>query len=326
MTHEYYDITIIGGGPVGMFTATYARMHLAKTQIIDSLAHLGGQVKTLYPTKKIYDIPGFPALTGEELIFNLQNQMQRYQPDVFLNESVIDFEQTDIGYKITTTQRVTYSKTIIIATGVGAFNPRKLKIENHAELEDKKLHYFINNPAKFANKTIAIAGGGDSAIDWALELSECAQQIHIIHRRDKFRALPASVAKLKATSAQFETPYAINELSLTTDQRLKISLKSRSDQKEIIVDDLIVNYGFCANNSHLRKWELDIEQRGIKVARNMETSRPNVFAVGDAVSYPGRSDLIATGFGEGPIAVNAALSNLDPSNYVPGHSTSLIHD
>jgi len=323
---NYYDITIIGGGPVGLFAATYARMRLAKTQIIESLDQLGGQVNTLFPAKKIYDIPGFYEITGEKLVENFVNQTEAFKPDIFLGETVLSFSKTKLGYEIKTTKRTTYSRAIIIAAGIGAFEPRRLSLENAENFEGKQLRYFVTNPTDFAGKDLAIAGGGDSAIDWALALYPQAKSVHLIHRRDKFRALEANLAKLKQTSTKFETPYNIKELAATADNRLNVTLqKARATEtKTITVDHLLVNYGFVSDNKILSSWGLEMQNRAIKVNLAQETNLPGVYAIGDSAYHEGKIDLIATGLGEAPNAVNNALLYVYPEKRQPAHSTQLI--
>lgn len=321
---KYYDITIIGGGPVGMFAATYARMRLAKTQIIESLDQLGGQVATLFPAKKIYDIPGYPAVTGAELITNLKQQVEAFAPDIFLGETVQSFTQTSTGFEIKTSKRTTYSKTIIIATGAGAFEPRRLTLANASSFEGQKIHYFIKDPSVFQGQDIAIAGGGDSAVDWALELAPNVNELHVIHRRDKFRALEANLEALKQTQANLQTPYLIETIS-EVDNKLKLHLKSKTaPAKELYVDHLLVNYGFTSDSKLINSWGLDFEQREIKVNDLHETSLPHVYAIGDIAYHPGKINLIATGFGEAPSAVSNALLAIYPEKRQPAHSTQLI--
>ncbi|MFK5706115.1 NAD(P)/FAD-dependent oxidoreductase [Ligilactobacillus sp. LYQ139] len=324
---EYYDLTIIGGGPIGLFAATYARMKLAKTQIIESMGELGGQVNALFASKQMYDIPGYPSITGSELITNLQEQAHQFGPVIRLNETVTSFEQTNEGFVIHTTTGTTYSRAIIIATGIGSFEPRRLQVANAIELEGQHLHYFIPDLTRFQNKDVAVAGGGDSAVDWALALNGIARQVHIIHRRDQFRALEGSVAQLRKTSTDFITPYLISALHKTDDDRITVTLqRARATEKQTLtVDDLIVNYGFVSNNKQLTSWGLTLAEDGnIAVNRTMETSMPRVYAIGDVASYQGKQGLIAIGMGEAPIAVNAALQTIYPEKRQPVHSTQLI--
>lgn len=324
---DYYDLTIIGGGPIGLFAATYARMKLAKTQIIESMGELGGQVNALFASKQMYDIPGYPSITGSELVTNLQEQAHQFGPAIRLNETVTSFEKTAEGFAIHTTNETTYSRAIIIATGIGSFEPRRLQVENAAELENRHLHYFIPDLTRFQDKDVAIAGGGDSAVDWALALNGIARQVHIIHRRDQFRALEGNVAQLRETATDFITPYLISALQPTDDERVTITLQRAraTEKRDLTVDDLIVNYGFVSNNKQLASWGLTLAEDGnIAVSRTMETSIPRVYAIGDVASYEGKQGLIAIGMGEAPIAVNAALQAIYPEKRQPVHSTQLI--
>lgn len=324
---DYYDLTIIGGGPIGLFAATYARMKLAKTQIIESMGELGGQVNALFASKQMYDIPGYPSITGSELVTNLQEQAHQFGPAIRLNETVTSFEKTAEGFAIHTTNGTAYSRAIIIATGIGSFEPRRLQVENAAELENRHLHYFIPDLTRFQDKDIAIAGGGDSAVDWALALNGIARQVHIIHRRDQFRALEGNVAQLRETATDFITPYLISALQPTDDERVTITLQRAraTEKRNLTVNDLIVNYGFVSNNKQLASWGLTLAEDGnIAVSRTMETSIPRVYAIGDVASYEGKQGLIAIGMGEAPVAVNAALQAIYPEKRQPVHSTQLI--
>ena len=207
---DIYDLTIIGGGPVGLFAAFYAGIRKAKTKIIDSLPQLGGQLTMLYPEKYIYDIPGFPAIKAGELIANLEKQMQPFQHDVCLEEEVTHLAQEADGLlRLDTTKGTHYSKTVIFAIGNGAFQPRRLAIEN---VEGESIHYYVTDMKKFAGKKVAIAGGGDSAIDWALMLENVAEEVSIIHRRPQFRGHEHSVEQLEKSSVSIRTPYIISDI------------------------------------------------------------------------------------------------------------------
>lgn len=324
---NYYDITIIGGGPVGIFAATYSCMRQAKTQVIESLNQLGGQVGALFPSKTLYDIPGFSSIKGEELVNNLLNQNSQFNPQIFLNETVKSISKNENGFTIITDKKTTYSRTVIIATGVGAFQPRRLAIENAQKYENKQLRYFVKNLNDFVGKDVVIAGGGDSAVDWALEILNIAKSVRLIHRRDKFRALESNVNSLKQANVVFETPYLINNLT-NQNEKLKISLKKVKEDttKEIITDFLLVNYGFISDNKTLKNWNLETNNNLIKVKTNMETSIPGIFAIGDIIDYPGRVNLIATGFGEAPIAINSAMNIIHPDIRQAAHSTQLINN
>lgn len=325
---EIYDITIIGAGPVGMFSAFYAGMRQAKTKIIDSLPQLGGQLTTLYPEKYIYDIPGYPAIKAGELVDNLEKQLTTFNHTFHLEEEVLSISREDEMIEITTTKGIHYSKAVILALGNGSFQPRKLKLENAEIFENRGLDYFVNDLMKYAGKKVAIAGGGDSAIDWALMLEPIASEVYLIHRRSEFRAHEHSVSQLKESSVNLLTPYLIDGLSgehgELTDIRLK---KVKSEETiDLMIDQLIVNYGFTSNLEHLSSWGLESSRNAIIVNSDMSTSIPGVYAAGDICSYDGKVKLIATGFGEAPTAVNNALHYINPKERTqPGHSTSL-HD
>lgn len=326
MSCEVYDLIIIGGGPVGIFAATYAKMRQAKVQVIESLDQLGGQVATLFSAKKIYDIPGYPMIKGTNLIQNLIKQTKQFEPEIHLNETVQKIDQKTDFFKLTTSQRQLMTKSIIIATGIGAFQPRKLKLPESATFEGKQLQYFVNDPDQFNDKDLVIAGGGDSAVDWALEFADQAKSLHIVHRRKNFRALESSVARLKKTKTVFETPYLISGLKAAKQQQIQVQLKEvrGEKQKTLNADYLLVNYGIISSNKYLNAWGLNAQHGLIPVDSTMQTAVKGIYAIGDVASYPGKLNLIATGFGEAPVAVNNAMNMLYPERRQPAHSTQLV--
>lgn len=329
MTEEkkVYDITIIGGGPVGLFTAFYGGMRQAKVKILESLPQLGGQLSALYPEKFIYDIAGFPKVRAQELIENLIEQMKVFEPTICLEEAVEQMEkQADGTFKITTNLDTHFSKSVIITAGNGAFQPRKLELEDSTQFENKNLHYFVNDMNRFKGRKVAILGGGDSAVDWALMLEPIAEKVTLIHRRDKFRAHEHSVEKLVNSSVEVKTPYIPSEL-VGTDHITQIVLEhTKTQQKEVVdVDDLIINYGFVSSLGAIKEWGLNINKNAIIVNSKQETNISGIYAAGDICTYDGKVKLIASGFGEGPTAVNNAKAYIDPLAKVqPMHSTSLF--
>lgn len=323
---EIYDITIIGAGPVGMFAAFYAGMRQAKTKIIDSLPQLGGQLATLYPEKYIYDIPGYPAIKASELIDQLEKQLTTFNHTFHLKEEVLSLTREDEVIEITTNKGIHYSKAVILTLGNGSFQPRKLNLDNAEAFENHGLDYFVNDLMKYAGKKVAIAGGGDSAIDWALMLEPIASEVYLIHRRPEFRAHEHSVSRLKSSTVNLLTPYLIDGLSGNAGEMSDIRLKKvKSDETiDLMIDALIVNYGFTSNLEHLSSWGLDSTRNAITVKSDMSTSIPGVYAAGDICTYEGKVKLIATGLGEAPTAVNNALHYINPKERTqPGHSTSL---
>jgi ferredoxin/flavodoxin---NADP+ reductase len=325
---EIVDMTIIGGGPVGLFTAFYAGMRQASVKIIESLPQLGGQLTALYPEKFIYDIAGFPKISAQELVDRLTDQMHQFESTICLGQSVENVEKEDDVFKITTNNEVHYSKTIIITAGNGAFQPRKMNVKGEEEFADKNLHYFVQNLNEFAGKKVVLFGGGDSAVDWALMLEPIAEKVTLIHRRDKFRAHEHSVALLKQSSVEVLTPYVPVEL-IGNEKIEKVLIKETKGEEilEIEVDDVLVNYGFVSSLGPIKNWGLEIEKNSIVVNSKMETNIEGIYATGDICTYEGKVKLIATGFGESPIAVSNAKVRIDPTARVQAqHSTTLMAD
>ncbi|PIC79254.1 ferredoxin--NADP(+) reductase [Sporosarcina sp. P18a] len=324
---KVYDITIIGGGPVGLFTSFYAGMRQMSVNLIESLPQLGGQLTALYPEKYIYDIAGFPKITGQKLIDNLVEQMSQFEPTITLEQEVREVtKQEDGNFKIQTNKETHYSKAIIITAGNGAFQPRKIEIENAEQYEGKNLHYFIKDLQYFAGKNVQVFGGGDSAVDWSLMLEPIANKVTLVHRRDKFRAHEASVENLMNSKVEVKTPY-IPSLFIGEEHIEKIVLsKMKSDEvEEIAIDEVIVNYGFVSSLGPIKDWELEIEKNSIVVNSKMETNIEGIYAVGDICTYPGKVKLIASGFGEAPTAVSNAKVYIDPTAKVQAtHSTTLM--
>ncbi|MDQ0187478.1 NAD(P)/FAD-dependent oxidoreductase [Cytobacillus kochii] len=325
---KIYDITIIGGGPTGLFTAFYGGMRQASVNIIESLPQLGGQLSALYPEKYIYDVAGFPKIRAQELIDNLVEQMDKFDPTISLEQSVQTLEKLADGtFKITTDKDVHFSKSVIITAGNGAFQPRRLELESAKEYEGKNLHYFINDLNHFAGKRVVIFGGGDSAVDWALMLEPIAEKVTIVHRRDKFRAHEHSVENLENSKVDIKTPYIPAELVGDESGVSQVILeKVGEEEKEVIdVDAVIVNYGFVSSLGPIKEWGFDIQKNSIVVNQKMETNIEGVYAAGDICTYDGKVKLIACGFGEAPVAVSHAKTYIDPKARVqPKHSTSMF--
>ncbi|MGG2081474.1 NAD(P)/FAD-dependent oxidoreductase [Lysinibacillus pakistanensis] len=324
---QVFDITIIGGGPVGLFAAFYAGMRKLSVKIIESLPQLGGQLSALYPEKYIYDIAGFPKIRAQELVDNLKKQMNQFTSSICLEQSVEYVEkQTDGIFKLMTNSEIHYSKTIIITAGNGAFQSKKLTLAGAEKYENSNIHYFINDVNKFAGKRVIIFGGGDSAVDWALMLESIAKQVTLVHRREVFRAHEKSVEYLQNSTVQIITPFVPAEL--IGEERIdKVVLEEvRGTRKKTIdVDDVIVNYGFVSSLGPIKNWGLEIKDNSIVVNSRMETNIAGIYAVGDICTHEGKLKLIATGFGEAPIAVSNAKVYIDPTaNIQTPHSTSLM--
>lgn len=323
---KVYDITVIGGGPAGLFTAFYAGMRQASCKIIESMPQLGGQLSALYPEKYIYDVAGFPKVRAQELIDRLKEQLSLFETETVLEQTVQQVEKrADNIFELTTDKGIHLSKSIIITAGCGAFQPRKLEVEGAEKYEKTNLHYFVNDLNMFAGKRVLVSGGGDSAVDWALMLEPIAEKVTLIHRRDKFRAHEHSVETLMNSKVEVKTPYAIEQL-IGEEEIEKVILKHVKEEQteELEVDAVIVNFGFISSLGPIQDWGLEIEKGSIVVNSKMETNIPGIYAAGDITTYPGKVKLIAVGFGEAPTAVNNAKSYIDPKARVqPGHSSNM---
>lgn len=329
MTETIHDITIIGGGPVGLWAAFYAGLRGMSVNIIESLSELGGQPAILYPEKKIYDIPAFPVLTGAELTENLIAQLKRFEDrtTISLKEEVQTFEKVDGIFHIETDKGQHHSRAIIIACGNGAFAPRPLGLENEETYADNNLFYNVRQLEQFAGKKVVICGGGDSAVDWANALEPISESVTVVHRRDSFRAHEHSVEVMEDSNVTTLTPYI--PVAISGENGLARSLtvqKVKSDDTiELPLDALIVSFGFATNNKNLRNWNVDYKRTSVLVSNTYQTNQEGVFAIGDAADYEGKVELIAIGFGEAPIAVNEAIKFAYPDkDNRPVHSTSLI--
>lgn len=325
---DMYDLTIIGGGPAGLFAAFYAGMRKMKVKVIESMPQLGGQLSALYPDKYIYDVAGFPKVKAQDLVDQLTAQAQQFHPEIVLEEAVQTLEkQEDETFVLTTDANIHYTKAVLITAGAGAFAPRKLQVEKADFYEDKNIHYFIRDLSAFTGKRVVVIGGGDSAVDWALMLEPIAKEVTLVHRRDAFRAHEHSVDLLKKSSVRILTPYETAELHGDENGVTAVTFTEvKGDQTETIaVDDVIVNFGFVSTLGPIKEWGLEIRKNAIPVNTKMETNIPGVYAAGDVSTYDGKIKLIATGFGEAPTAVNNAKVYIDPTaRAFPGHSTSLF--
>lgn len=325
---KVFDMIVIGGGPVGLFTTFYAGMRQMSVKLIESLPQLGGQLTALYPEKYIYDIAGFPKVSAQELVDNLKDQMSEFDPTICLKQAVEQVEKQEDGtFKLTTnTNECHYAKTIVITAGNGAFEPRRLKNENVQRFEEENLHYFINDLNHFANKKVVVFGGGDSAVDWALMLEPIAKEVTIVHRRNQFRAHEHSVEKLKASTVNIQTPFIPTAL-IGEDKIEKVIVDEvkGTEQLTIDVDAVVVNYGFVSSLGPIKDWGLEIDKNSIVVDQQLETNIEGIYAVGDVCTYENKVKLIATGFGEAPAAISSAKRYIDPTARAqPLHSTTLM--
>lgn len=313
---KLFDVTIIGGGPVGLFTAFYCGMREMETKIIEFLPYLGGKVSYFYPEKMIRDIGGIPAITGEDLIRQLEEQARTFQPAIVLNQQVVGLERLADGTFLLTSHNGDkhHTRSIILATGFGTLKSARLELEDAEKYEGRNLRYTVESLKDFRGKHVLISGGGNSAVDWANELLPIAKKVTIVHRRNEFSGLERNISNLRNSSAAIMTPYVIEELHGDGDLLTSVSVKNleTGEMQVIGVDEVLVNHGFSIDLGPIKDWGLEFENGSIKVDSYMQTNIPGIFAAGDIASYQNKLHLIAGGFSEGPTAVNSAKTYIQP--------------
>ena len=329
-THEgaiETDAVIIGAGPVGLFQVFELGLLEIKAHVIDSLAYPGGQCVELYPDKPIYDIPAVPVCTGQELTNNLLKQIAPFGATFHYGQEVTTVQKQDDGRFFVETAAGTrfLSKTIFIAAGVGAFQPRTLKVEGLDAFDGKQLFYRVKNPADFADKNLVIVGGGDSALDWALDFVKegphKAESVILIHRRDGFKAAPANVAKMRELCEEYEMQFIVGQITGFEEKNgLLTGVKvtgSDAVTRVVPLDVLLVFFGLSPKLGPIAEWGLDIERKQLKVdTEKFSTSEPGIFAVGDINIYPGKKKLILSGFHECALAAFGAMPIIAPEKKV----------
>ena len=313
------DLLIVGAGPVGLFGAYYSGVRTMTTAVLDSLEEPGGQITAMYPEKAIFDVAGFPAIRGRELVEQLVAQAAPFSPDYVLGHQAVGLERDDTKFAVTTSQGLRIeTRAIVITGGIGTFTPRPLPAGQ--EFVGRGVVHFVPDPAAYEGLNVVVVGGGDSALDWALMLEPIAKSVTLVHRRAQFRAHPHSVELLKDSSVQILTDAQIH--GLHGEQSLnEAHVKIGEEVRPLPCDKLVAALGFTANLGPLLEWGIDIiGKRHIAVDTKGATSVPGVYAAGDIVDYDGKVRLIATGFGEVATAVNNAAAYLNPDvSAFPGH-------
>ena len=298
------DVIIVGAGPVGLFAVHQLGIKGLKSEVIDNLDKAGGQCIELYPDKPIYDIAGIPECTGEELTKNLLNQIKPFKTNFHFNERVQEINSEGDNWIIKTSQNKVFSSpNIIIAGGVGSFEPRKLSIKDAEKYEGKNIFYSISDKNKFKNKKISIFGGGDSALDWALELSKIAK-VTLIHRREEFRGTPHTLNQIKKEGkVDIKTKFQISSISGKNNIE-SINIKNDDGKETEVKTDYILSFfGLIMKLGPITEWGLNMDKKTIKVnTENFETNKKGIFAIGDICTYPGKLKLILSGFHEGALA------------------------
>ena len=318
------DAVIIGAGPVGLFQVFELGLLEIKAHVIDSLAVVGGQCVELYPDKPIYDIPAVPVCTGQELTDNLLKQIEPFSPTFHLGQEVtVVVRREDGRFDLETSKGTRFiTKTIFIAAGVGSFQPRTLKVDGIDPFEGKQLFYRVKDPARFEGKNIVICGGGDSALDWALNMVGKAESVVLLHRRDDFRAAPASVTKMRELCEEYEMQLLIGQITgIETKDDLLTEIKVTGPDgvtRRLPLDDLLVFFGLSPKLGPIAEWSLEIERKQLKVmnTEKFETNIPGIFAVGDINTYPGKKKLILSGFHEAALAAFGAAPYIFPDKKI----------
>ena len=317
------DILIIGAGPTGLFTVFEAGLLKMRCHILDSLTQPGGQCIELYPKKPIYDIPAYPEIIAGDLIEKLLQQIKPFNPSYSLGETALTLNKQDDGSFIITTDKGTEisAKAVAIAGGLGTFTPRKPNIPNLDKYEDNGVLYMIKDPNQFKNKTVIIAGGGDSALDWSIYLSEIADKVILVHRRNEFRGANdsvSSVQKLK-NSGKIDviTPAQITKLS-GSNKLESVALNHDGNDIKIKTDYFIPLFGLIPKLGPIKDWGIHIENNAIKVNNSLDyqTNIEGIYAIGDVNTYPGKLKLILSGFHEAAVMCHSAYSRLNPDKKV----------
>ena len=312
------DIAVIGAGPTGLFTVFEAGLLGMRCHLIDSLSKPGGQCSEIYPNKPIYDIPAYPEILAGELVDKLLEQIKPFSPGYSLGETAEGLSKEDDKFIITTDKKTKISaKVIAIAGGLGNFEPRKPKLENLEKYEDNGVQYGVLDPEKFRNKSVIISGGGDSALDWTIVLSEIAKKVTLIHRRNQFRGAVDSVNKIQKLKdkgiLEILTPAVINKLHL--DKKLEsVEIKVEDKSLNLDTDYLIPLYGLVPKMDVFKSWGLEIDKNAIKVNNSLDyqTNKNGIYAIGDINTYPGKLKLILSGFHEAAIMCHSAFQIVNP--------------
>ncbi|MDY7992511.1 NAD(P)/FAD-dependent oxidoreductase [Paenibacillus polymyxa] len=326
---ELYDVTIIGGGPAGMYTAFYSGMRDMKTKLIEAKHELGGRMR-IYPEKMIWDVGGVTPVLCEKLIDQLEQQARTFEPTIVLGQQITGLDRQEDGTFLLTsaTGEQHWTRTIVLAVGYGILKMAKLEIEGADRYEVTNLHYTVQELEPFRGKHVLISGGGDSAVDWANELESIAASVTVVHRRDHFGGHEKNVARMKSSSVRVLTPYAVSQLHSNNGETIEQVTISHVDTDEIQVlnvDAVIVNHGLKSDFGPLRDWGLDMGEWHARVSEKLETNLPGIFAAGDFVEYGSKLYLIAGAFTDAALALNSAKLHIDPAAdkaaYVSSHNS-----
>ncbi|MEJ7809920.1 MAG: NAD(P)/FAD-dependent oxidoreductase [Gemmatimonadaceae bacterium] len=330
MPHDITDITIIGGGPTGLFASFYAGMRQVTSRIVDALPEPGGQLTALYPEKYIFDVAGFPKVLAKDLVKGLVEQAGQFAPPMHFGERVVALEE-DAGLftLVTETDRFS-SRAIIIAAGIGAFSPRRLPQACAEPWYGRGIQDRVLSPEELRGRRVLIIGGGDSAFDWAHQLLDRAASVALAHRSDRFRAHGATVRAVttaaEAGRAQIFTFHELADIRGNGDHLTSATLRDTKSKttRDLDVDVILPMLGFVSDLGNMSEWGINLQKDEILVTSTMDTGRAGIYAAGDVTTYPGKLKLIATGFAEAAAAVNQAVHWIYPEKKVaPGHSSNM---
>ena len=325
---ELYDVTIIGGGPAGMYAAFYSGMRDLKTKLIDANEKLGGRM-LIYPEKMIWDVGGVTPVLCEKLIAQLEQQAQTFDPTILLGRQIHGMEKREDGTYLleTVTGEKHWTRTVILAIGRGILKMAKLELEGAERYEVTNLHYTVQELEPFRGKRVLISGGGNSAVDWANELEPIAEQVTVVHRRDQFGGHEKNIAKMKNSSVDVRTPCEVSQLYSSngeTIERVTLNHLETGESEQISVDAVIVNHGLKSDFSGVKNWGLNMDDWNVYVNAKLESNLPGIFAAGDFAYFDSKITLIAGAFTDAALAVNSAKLYMDPEAprmaYVSSHN------
>jgi ferredoxin/flavodoxin---NADP+ reductase len=330
MPHETKDLTIIGGGPTGLFAAFYAGMRGVTARIVDALPEVGGQLTALYPEKYIFDVAGIPKILAKDLVKGLAEQANQFCPAIRLDQRVVSLEEDGGAFTLVTETDRFPSRAILIAAGIGAFSPRRLPQATAEPWYGRGIFDRVTDPELFRGQRVLVIGGGDSAFDWTQQLLGRASELTLMHRSDRFRAHAATVAAVSAAAgagrARMLTFHELVEVHGNGEALRGVTVRDvkAKTHQQIDVDVILPMLGFVSDLGPMAGWGLNLEKGEILTTSTMESGRPGIWAAGDIVTYPGKLKLIATGFSEAAIAVNQAVHWIHPDKKVaPGHSSNM---
>ncbi|MBJ6361521.1 NAD(P)/FAD-dependent oxidoreductase [Paenibacillus sp. GCM10012307] len=325
---ELFDITIIGGGPAGMYAAFYSGMRDMKTKLIDAKEELGGRM-LIYPEKMIWDVGGVTPILCEKLVDQLIQQARTFDPTIVFGQQITGLERQEDGTYILTaaTGELHWTRTVLLAIGRGILRMAKLELEGAERYEVSNLHYTVQELEPFRGKRVLISGGGNSAVDWANELEPIASQVTVVHRRDQFGGLEKNVLRMKHSSVNVLTPYEVSQLYSGNGhsvEQVTIRHIESGETQQLDVDAVIVNHGLKADFSGIRDWGLDMDEWNVFVGPKLNTNLPGIFSAGDFAAYDSKITFIAGAFTDAALAVNSAKLYLDPEApsmaYVSSHN------